>query len=139
MSEIAAFNPNQFQDKVRDRIRAAFVELIPEDQWNALVQKEIDAFLTTREERVSGYSYETRVVVRPSALRQAVWDVLAEEAKKRARVMLDSPEWQSMWNGEREVLGESLAKFVEEAAPVLLKSMFTNAVQTAVASLRSQL
>jgi len=38
------FDPSKLMDGVRDRIKATFVSLIPDDQWEVMVKKEIDAF-----------------------------------------------------------------------------------------------
>ena len=46
MSDTATvpFKPESLGDKVRERIQASFVDLVPEDVWKGMVQKAIDDF-----------------------------------------------------------------------------------------------
>ena len=48
MSEIAKFDQANLMQNVRDRIKATFVGLIPDEEWDALVRKEVDAFLNEK-------------------------------------------------------------------------------------------
>ncbi len=44
MSDVVKHEVKSIGEKVSDRIRASFVDLIPEDAWKAMVQKEIVTF-----------------------------------------------------------------------------------------------
>ena len=46
--QIEKFDPSKLMDGVRDRIKATFVSLIPDDAWNNMVEKEIYIFTTGR-------------------------------------------------------------------------------------------
>ena len=37
-------NPESITDKIKDRIKAAFLEVIPDDAWHTLIEQEINAF-----------------------------------------------------------------------------------------------
>ena len=45
-NQIEKFDPSKLMDGVRDRIRATFVSLIPDDAWNSMVEKELYVFTT---------------------------------------------------------------------------------------------
>lgn len=45
-NEIEKFDPSKLMDGVKDRIKATFVSLIPDDIWNSMVEKEIYVFTT---------------------------------------------------------------------------------------------
>lgn len=45
-NEIEKFDPSKLMNGVKDRIKATFVSLIPDDMWNAMVEKEIYIFTT---------------------------------------------------------------------------------------------
>lgn len=45
-AEIQKFDPSKLMDG--DRIKSTFVSLIPDDQWDKLVQAEITRFLNLR-------------------------------------------------------------------------------------------
>ena len=41
---IEKFDPSKLMDGVKDRIKSTFVSLIPDDAWEAMVEKEIYVF-----------------------------------------------------------------------------------------------
>lgn len=45
-NQIEKFDPSKLMDGVRDRIKATFVSLIPDDAWNSMVEKELYVFTT---------------------------------------------------------------------------------------------
>lgn len=45
-NQIEKFDPSKLMDGVKDRIKATFVSLIPDDAWNSMVEKEIYVFTT---------------------------------------------------------------------------------------------
>lgn len=46
--QIEKFDPSKLMEGVKDRIKATFVSLIPDDMWNQMVEKEIFIFTTGR-------------------------------------------------------------------------------------------
>ena len=44
--QIEKFDPSKLVDGVKDRIKATFVSLIPDDAWNSMVEKELYVFTT---------------------------------------------------------------------------------------------
>jgi len=50
---IEKFDPSTLMQGVKDRIKATFVSLIPDAQWETMVQKEIDAFFEMRKTNIS--------------------------------------------------------------------------------------
>lgn len=81
--EIKKFNQEDALNSVKDRIKDAFVSLIPDDQWNAMVKKEIDEYF---KEVDSGYNYNNQR--RTSKFQLDVHQVLTEEVKKSAKEYL---------------------------------------------------
>lgn len=47
-NEIEKFDPSKLMDGVKDRIKSTFVSLIPDEMWDAMVEKEIYVFTTGR-------------------------------------------------------------------------------------------
>lgn len=45
-NEIEKFDPSKLMDGVKDRIKSTFVSLIPDEMWDAMVEKEIYVFTT---------------------------------------------------------------------------------------------
>lgn len=48
---IAKFDPSSYVEATRARVKSALVELIPDEQWNAMLKQQIDAFLKPSVER----------------------------------------------------------------------------------------
>lgn len=47
-NEIEKFDPSKLMDGVKDRIKATFVSLIPDEAWEQMLEKEIYVFTTGR-------------------------------------------------------------------------------------------
>lgn len=43
-TQVQKFDPATLMQGVKDRIKATFVSLIPEEQWEEMVKKEVDKF-----------------------------------------------------------------------------------------------
>lgn len=120
-----------------ERVRGTIADLIPEDAWTAMVQKEVDLFLkeTTRE----AYGYQNRNQDRvPSGLATVVLKVLEEETRKRVLALLDLPEWGANWNVEGQV-SHAVKELVVAHAPEIVQSLLGNAVQQFVQNMRNQI
>lgn len=85
---LVAFDPSTLKDRVSDQIRSSFVELIPEDAWKQMVQREIDWF-TKEEVRQTGY-YQERTL--PSPLVILIRSELERMFKERLASELAKPE-----------------------------------------------
>lgn len=96
--EIIPFDPTQAMQSIKDKIKSAFVELIPDEQWHAMVKAEVDSFFNDTEEKSrSSYGGNSKII--PSVFKQ----VVREELKKMAREKLEeylrentSFVWQNM-------------------------------------------
>ena len=95
MSEIAKFDQANLMQNVRDRIKATFVGLIPDEEWDALVRKEVDAFLNEKanltfhayQEKKSGWYAQPEnpaqiKSVDLSPFRAIVWEECASRLQK---------------------------------------------------------
>ena len=116
-NEIEKFDPSKLMEGVKDRIKATFVSLIPDDQWEKMVEKELYVFTEGRikidRKWVDG-GYRDVEVREPykqqgfvglenskeddiSPLQQMIRTELREAFKKSLTDMLASPEYQGLW------------------------------------------
>lgn len=106
------------QDKVRERIQSAFMDLVPQELWQQMVEAELRDFTASR-------------------LKQLV----REEAEKRARELLaeefKKPEWASHWHATGLGPSEAVARILEAAAPQMVTALFGGIAQSIVEGLRS--
>ena len=119
MSEqIEKFDPAKLMDGVRDRIKATFVSLIPDDQWERLVKKEIDDFFM---ERVNQSSYHNHNY---SYFGEMVRKELVLLTTEKVRKLVIEKYVSSGWDNDGPILSEALQEELEKAAPKMLKTIF---------------
>ncbi len=127
---IEKFDPSTLMDGVKNRIKATFVSLIPDDQWEVMVKKTADDFFTQKDR--SYYNNKTYQSDFDIVIRQ----VLEEKAKETIKEMLNSPKYQTMWDANRVILSDELNKQLVEAAPQMMANIMANMVQNVLSSLR---
>lgn len=121
-NQIAALS--SVQDKVRERIQATFVDLIPEELWAGMVQQQIKEVAETMLPRIA-----------------------REEAEKRLRTMIQSefnkPEWREFWDNQSSLLGPGASAMVtdavKQAAPEMVAALFARFAQGIVMDLRNNI
>ena len=59
-NQVEKFDPSRLMEGVKDRIKSTFVSLIPDDQWEKMVEKEIYVFTTGRIEIKSKTDYDKK-------------------------------------------------------------------------------
>lgn len=133
MTAVEKFDPASYVDKVRDKIKQSLIDVIPDDQWNAMLRVEIGAFFESRKERTP-YSNEVREM--PSEFRRIVTLVVEEETKKRVRAMLDGPDWSIYWDGTKQQAGEEIARIARENGAAILAKWLEAAIGQVIASIR---
>lgn len=112
------------QEKVRERIQASFVDLIPEEVWAGMVKKEIE--------------HITEVALPRLAVEEAE-KVLREMIRKE----LGGPAWREYWDQHGHTLGPKASAMVTEAvkdaAPELVAALFGRFAQGIVMDLRNNI
>ena len=125
-AQVEKFDPARLMDGVRDRIKATFVSMIPDDQWETLVQKVFDAFLTpNRSVYTSGLSFEKLV-------HQQLHDELRDRVRDQLQKYLTN-EYDGV-TGAQKINAEIERVIVENADQILVR-MMASATQQALASL----
>ena len=128
-NQIEKFDPSKLMDGVRDRIKATFVSLIPDDAWNSMVEKELYVFTTGKilqhheyqgtdsngnayyrdwEERIP---YDQKPITdnygnvvkgagdNISPLQKMIREMLEEKFRADLKAYLESEEYQGLWSG----------------------------------------
>lgn len=129
--EITKFDPAAYVDKVRDKIKQSLVDVIPDDQWNAMLRAEIEGFFKSKTFLHYGEQKE-----QPSEFRRIVLGVLEEEVKKRVRDMLAGPDWASYWDGTRQQAGEEIARLARENGAMILAKWLESAIAQVIDGIR---
>ena len=141
-------NPESITDKIKDRIKAAFLEVIPDDAWHTLIEQEINAFfnIEIRQYLIEGersdgrdswsrsnWSRVSTVGIKATPFRILVFETLYPLVQKRLQETLDDPQFAlsitEEWNGDQrklrvEELSDFFRKTLHEVAPEMVRRMF---------------
>ena len=127
-TEIEKFDPAKLMDGVRDRIKATFVGMIPDQIWDKMVEREIYIFTTgqiiphhecdykTQDEN-GNYVYKDWEERKPysqqeimdnygrstgkmdiSPLQQMIREELHARFRKNLKAMIEGPDFQAIWD-----------------------------------------
>lgn len=137
-TQIEPYNPQAIMQGVKDRIKATFVNLIPDEQWEEMVKKEVDDFFLatkTTEENSWGNKYQKH-----STFGKMVEYELQAECKKRLMDYLASPDFEQKWeNNGQVIMSETVKNMVIENSGAIIANFFGNMLSTAFSSLRYQI
>jgi hypothetical protein len=149
--QVQKFDPSTLMQGVKDRIKATFVSLIPDDQWDGMVKKEIDAFFDTAsgssiesitvEIKDYGYGTERRTWQtmkfsgKMSPFRQLVWTLCYEESIKALKKYISEEYFTNVYVDGRTELHENMKAIIAETAPLAV----TNFMQAMMFSNNEQL
>ena len=106
------------QDKVKERIEATFMELLPPELFQGMVSKALDDFI----------KYELPKLVQTVATEYFAAALKAEFSK---------PAWTEKWMGNGMVPGELVSAIVKAGTNDLVNALFGQIVQSCVSYLRN--
>ena len=127
--DLEKFDPSALMDGVRQRIKATFVSLIPEEHWEKLCQKEVDAFFNECEVN-NNYNRTYK-----SEFREVCKEVLTEVSKEKIKLFIEKYESITWANSELQC-GDNLAKLIIKLAPEIFAATFGNMFQNAVSQMK---
>lgn len=122
---IEQYDSSKIMNVVKDRIKATFVSLIPDLEWEKMVKKEVDDYFRRKE---TGYRRDS-----PSDFCQDVRKVLRERVEKAVQKIIEK-EYKSFTcdgNGHLYV-NENIKKMIIENAPVIFESVVSNMFQRVI-------
>lgn len=135
-TQMEKFDPSKLMDGVRDRIKSTFISLIPDDQWDKLVQAEIHRFFNAPSEERRNYNGRS-TLTHFQEICDAELEKFARE--KIAKFFTQYANHDSTYFGEVYIpnINEHLKKLLEEAAPKLFVSAMGSMFQNVVNSMAS--
>lgn len=141
--QIEKFDPSQLMEGVKNRIKATFVSLIPDAQWEQMCDAEMKKFF----EKQPVYGYNQRIEsYKPSQFEELVTGLMKDKCKEYLTEMFSKPEYQTskIWEsrtvggGEVVKLSEHLDTMIKEKMPEMLQTMFTSILSGAFYQLFNQ-
>ena len=108
-------------EQLKLKIRNAFVELLPEEQWKDMVETELKRFTeTTTQPKYSG-SFEKVEV--PSQFSVICREVFGAYIKEEVSKILQSPEWREQWgSGQRGEISAEIKAWLTEHSKEIIQS-----------------
>jgi uncharacterized membrane protein YheB (UPF0754 family) len=106
------------QERVKERIQQSFMDLIPPELWQGMVQRELESFTRTEF---------------PKMVKQAAEERLREMLK----VEFSKSGWMEEWTGNGPTASEFLAGVLKEVAPDLVSALFSRLGNEIVQSIRN--
>lgn len=122
-NEVEKFDPSTLMQGVKDRIKATFVSLIPEDKWETLVKTEVDNFFKSKD---TGYSNRTLA----SDFQLLVKNELNNYSISRLKEFLATEEFNKTWDQNGKVAAsEGIRKMVVENSGAILTTFYGSLFQ----------
>ena len=126
-NEVVKFDAQAALKNVKEKIKDAFVSLIPDDQWNSMVKLEIDRYF---KEESEGYGERGR----SSSFTKDVHSVLSDEVKTRVRQYLND-NFSSVWNSNGvPICDNKVNEFIEQNAGKVLQNMIGDMFRMALSN-----
>jgi len=122
-NEVQKFDAEDAMKQIKDKIKSAFVEMIPDEQWNAMVKTEIDNYFKV--DYRDGY----RNSIRFSTFQQDVHselEILVKEKVKEHLTTYFAPAYNSKGY---IVANENVEKFIKENVGNLMTTMIGTMIQ----------
>lgn len=121
-NEVTKFDATEALKSVKERIKEAFVSLIPDEQWNEMVKKEVDTYFQVKEE---GYGERGR----SSSFTREVHTCLQDEVRTRVKEYLQE-NFNNVWydNGV-PVCNAKVEEMITKNAGKILSDMIGGTIQ----------
>lgn len=112
--------PQQFQDRVRDRMKEVIGDLIPDDAWKSMVDKTISDFIR-------------------DDLPKLVKAEMTAQMQTAIRKELDGSEWLTQWSGGNHLASPMMAEVLKQTAPEMVAALFGSIAQNAMLMVRNNM
>ena len=114
---VEKFDPATIMQSVKDKIKATFVSLIPDVQWEQMVKSEVDYLFKKKDGNYYSRQY--------SEFEALINTTIHEECKKRLIAYLSSPEFEIIWGANGQpVASETIKKLVIDNSGEILAQTF---------------
>jgi len=127
---VEKFDLATLMNGVRERIRATFVSLIPDNAWEQMVKKEMTDFMAVKERNYRRDRY--------SDFSQVVFEVMEERAIKTVNKIMEE---YASWNWDehgRQIVSEKIQEMILTHAGQILLNVVGSMIQGNINELKSR-
>jgi len=119
-TQVVTLDTNSLKEKVSNRIKETFADLIPEKAWTGLIDSQVKVFL----------EIDLPVLVKKE---------LTDRYMIKLKEELDKPQYQGMWYNGKNTPGEAVKQIIKQCAPELIESLFGGVIQNAVMNMKNNM
>ncbi len=132
-NKVVKFNPDEVMARLKAKIKDAFIEIIPEEEWEDMIRKQYKSFFLDSQKK-SGYGNDTIKV--PSEFSTLAQEILKDIARDKMIKILNSPKYKitNLINAE---LPKAINKMIIDSAPQIIESMIKQHVGFAVQQMQN--
>lgn len=158
-NNIEKFDPSQLMEGVKDRIKATFVSMIPDDVWNQMVEREIYIFTEGRIKQEYDYSTKQYKEVRVpyqgdiekdqwgnkkpddiSPLQEMIRQGLRDKFKEDIDKYLKSSEYQAVWDQYGMMtVSKAIEEIIVKNSGIILQNALGELMQRGFENLRASI
>lgn len=128
-NDVQKFDPARLMDGVRDRIKATFVALIPDEQWDTLVQQQVEAFF--KMEVQEGYSKKY------TQFQYVCSEILRDMTKDKIKEFLNTYH-TNIWENNTLKLSDAFLQLLKNNASELFVAMMRQQISSVIYDMKQR-
>lgn len=129
---VEKFDPSKLMDGVKDRIKATFISMIPDNHWEKLVENIIHRFMNDEKNNYTGRSEYSEF---ESLVRQELNIYLKGKIIQSIQKYMDK-EWDKNGN---ELVNKHIKEIIIKNSEMMIANMFSNAAQDIVNQIQNNM
>lgn len=122
-------SPAKIEDVIANKIRAQFVELLPENTFKEMVEKALKDFT-----QKTGYQNNSA-----SPLEKLIEQELRDRFLRQVKAEFDKPEHLVHWGHNSQTPSIFVKEIISQLTPQIMEAFFGSMIQQAVSTLRNQI
>lgn len=135
--EIQKFDPTKLMEGIKDRIKAEFASLIPDEQWNQMVKKEVDDFFNTTEQ---DRSYQSSIMNHKTRFDFLIKEMLSQYCTDKFKEYLNSEKFTVMFDSKgKSIMSAAITKIMVENSGDILMNFFGGMMDSAITDLKMKM
>ena len=150
--ELTEFDPKNLVQRLSDKIKESFVGLIPDEKWEEMVKKEVDAFFTEEtkllvldERKENPNDYWNRKTVKQIKLgegvtpfRAIIWNLCIEETYKAVEDEMFTEYFKNSWTDGKRDMTPKIKEIIKESIPYAITRYFEQVAMNSASMIEDQ-
>jgi len=133
---LQTINSSDYVTALRDKIKTALVDIIPNEKWDAMIKAEVEIFFNV--ETYQQDNWGNKIPLKVTYFRNFVLQQLHEEVNKRLQEYFKSDDWCAKWNpnsGEYDA-SIKMKELIAENAQTIFANSIASAFQNVIQNMK---